>query len=337
MKHRMYYPGLDLMRGISAILILLYHYTARYNENPITDGGKTDWTINIPWGCAAVTTFFILSGFLTSKYIQNTDIGGGGNFLKNRIIRLYPSLIICMILTFTVTNLCFKPAAGEFKDMIFSLTLVPQLFGAKYIDGAYWTLRIEFLFYVFVAFLMYLPVRYKQYCIMLLCAGSILLYPMNHLYGCNIITRMLVYIVNPAWIGSFSIGMAVFFLNYNRRDKFFQLILLLSIISEFLWQDTYHNVFFVITSLLLIIFTNCDNTDTLQKIRLSRLFMWYGKISYPLYLIHQLVGFTIIYYLQTWGYTSTWTILIPIAISSFLGWMIHICIERPASKKLIKV
>ena len=71
-KH-IHYTGLDVVRGLSAILIMLYHYTTRYNQNPITDGAKTDWSISVPWGCAAVTTFFILSGFLCAKHLIKSD------------------------------------------------------------------------------------------------------------------------------------------------------------------------------------------------------------------------------------------------------------------------
>lgn len=330
-----YYPGLDLIRGLSAIFIMLYHYTTRYNDNPITYGGKTDWIIDIPWGCASVTTFFILSGFLASKYILNDESGDGWKFLEHRIIRLFPTLTICMLLTFIITNLFFKHAAGNLKDLLFSLTLNPQLFGAKYIDGAYWTLRVEFMFYIFISFLMCLHVRYKRLCICSLCLLAILLHPMNCLCGYNVVVKGLIYIVNPSWVSSFMTGISIFFLTRNYKDYFFQVILLLSFISEFLWQDTYHNIFFIATCLFVIITIRYD-VDILYKMRLSKLLMWYGKISYPLYLIHQLIGFTIIYYLQIYGYSSTWFIAVPIAVSSFLGWLIHVYVELPSSKILIK-
>lgn len=335
MNKSRYYPGLDLIRGLSAIFILLYHYTTRYNDNPITCGGRTEWIINVPWGCAAVTTFFILSGFLTSKHILNNTVGGGWMFLRHRILRLYPALTVCMILTFIVTNICFKQAAGDLKDLLFSFTLMPQVFGAKYIDGAYWTLRIEFMFYIFIAFLMYLPIGYKKICICALCLLSIMLYPIDCLYGHNAIIRAMIYIVNPSWVSSFMAGMSIFFLINNRRDYFFQVIMLLSVLSTILWQDTYHNIFFAATCLLLIAAT-CLDMSILQRFRLSGLLMWYGKISYPLYLIHQLIGFAIIYYLQIYGYTSTWFIIIPITVSSFLGWLVHTYVELPISRLFIK-
>ena len=66
---------LDVLRGLSALMIVLYHYTARYMENPITDNpAKGEWMVVFPWGCAAVSTFFILSGFLIAKHIfPNSD------------------------------------------------------------------------------------------------------------------------------------------------------------------------------------------------------------------------------------------------------------------------
>lgn len=54
--------GLDWLRAVSMILVVLYHYTTRYQESI----GHVDvWPVAVPWGCYAVNTFFILTGYLT--------------------------------------------------------------------------------------------------------------------------------------------------------------------------------------------------------------------------------------------------------------------------------
>lgn len=52
---------LNVLRGISALLIVLYHYTVQYEKSI---GHLVPYTVTIPWGCYAVNTFFMLSGFL---------------------------------------------------------------------------------------------------------------------------------------------------------------------------------------------------------------------------------------------------------------------------------
>ena len=61
---------LNVLRGISALLIVLYHYTVQYEKSI---GHLVPYTVTIPWGCYAVNTFFMLSGFLTVY----TCAGGG--------------------------------------------------------------------------------------------------------------------------------------------------------------------------------------------------------------------------------------------------------------------
>ena len=70
MKKRV--EGLDYLRAVSMILIILYHYTTRYEE---IIGHQVVWSINVPWGCFAVKTFFVMTGYLT---FANLKRGGGG-------------------------------------------------------------------------------------------------------------------------------------------------------------------------------------------------------------------------------------------------------------------
>ena len=61
-----YYPGLNVIRAISAMLIVLFHYTTMYNQSIYTpENLKTNYPITFPWASMAVITFFLLSGFLT--------------------------------------------------------------------------------------------------------------------------------------------------------------------------------------------------------------------------------------------------------------------------------
>ena len=68
----------DVIRGLSAIAVMLFHYTCRYNEIPELLSSSTDFGFSITWGFAAVSSFFILSGFsLLDNYmiIKYTKMG----------------------------------------------------------------------------------------------------------------------------------------------------------------------------------------------------------------------------------------------------------------------
>lgn len=60
-------PELNWIRGVAALLIMLYHYTTRYQE---VLGHNEGWNVNFFYGCGAVNIFFILSGFLTAMTLK---------------------------------------------------------------------------------------------------------------------------------------------------------------------------------------------------------------------------------------------------------------------------
>lgn len=61
---------LDAFRGIAAILVMLYHYTTRYNQSI---GHVKPYPVNVPWGFMAVSVFFIISGFLTIMNLRENE------------------------------------------------------------------------------------------------------------------------------------------------------------------------------------------------------------------------------------------------------------------------
>lgn len=84
---------IDYLRAVSMILIILYHYTTRYEE---IIGHQVVWSINVPWGCFAVNTFFVLTGYLT---FANLNRGGGrlskkaSNPFISNILGMYPDYL----------------------------------------------------------------------------------------------------------------------------------------------------------------------------------------------------------------------------------------------------
>ena len=74
--------GLQVIRGGAALLVMLYHYTSRYNDI-IYLKAHSSWPINVSWGCYAVIMFFLISGFLTAYNIVNQE--SPGRFIKKRI------------------------------------------------------------------------------------------------------------------------------------------------------------------------------------------------------------------------------------------------------------
>lgn len=67
MKNRIL--SFDIMRGLAAFAVMLYHYTCRYGEMEELSQAPTDFGFSITWGFAAVSLFFILSGYFSAKQL----------------------------------------------------------------------------------------------------------------------------------------------------------------------------------------------------------------------------------------------------------------------------
>ena len=71
-------------------MIILYHYTARYNESIYTAKEYiTNWTVRVPWRSLAVCTFFLLSGYISGIY----RMGSALEYLRKRLIRIWLTFI----------------------------------------------------------------------------------------------------------------------------------------------------------------------------------------------------------------------------------------------------
>ncbi|WP_435139171.1 acyltransferase family protein [Formosa sp. A9] len=92
LKTKPHYKILDGLRGIAAIIVVLFHVLEIHSG-----GDHTKQLIN--HGYLAVDFFFILSGYVISyAYDDRWDIMSLGHFFKRRIIRLQPMLIFGSIL-----------------------------------------------------------------------------------------------------------------------------------------------------------------------------------------------------------------------------------------------
>lgn len=137
---------LDVFRGVSALLIVLYHYTTQYDKSI---GHIGNYALTFPWGCYAVYAFFMLSGFLIVYTYKDTF--NIVSFLKKRFLRLYPMFWICMLVTTIYMSFIFPERMPTVKQFLFNLTMFPTLFGSTAIDGVYWTMPKEIIFYIIFA------------------------------------------------------------------------------------------------------------------------------------------------------------------------------------------
>ncbi|RYG20803.1 MAG: acyltransferase [Caulobacteraceae bacterium] len=138
---------LDYTRFVAAVAVMLFHYLANGPRN-----GKTGETADFGWagavaeyGYLGVDVFFIVSGFV----ILFSAIGRRADeFAVSRAVRLWATFAVCMTLTALAKNLWGLPGdhVGLLRYLA-NLSMVPEWLGQRPVDGIYWSLAVELVFY----------------------------------------------------------------------------------------------------------------------------------------------------------------------------------------------
>lgn len=134
---------LDALRGVASLLVVFFHYTME----------RSQAEYGFKYGVAGVDLFFIISGFVI--FMSITKVSSTKEFLVNRISRLYPTYWACVFITFLVQIIVgfYMPnkAVPSLLDLLGNLTMFQYYLNIKDIDGPYWTMIVEMLFYLLIA------------------------------------------------------------------------------------------------------------------------------------------------------------------------------------------
>ncbi|MES2914948.1 MAG: acyltransferase [Pseudomonadota bacterium] len=141
--------GLQMLRGVAATLVVLFHLRAA-SVFEGQDPGPLRW---FRVGEAGVDVFLVLSGFVIFHAAQGRQGRGAGWFLRQRFWRIVPSYWAALFLTlvamagFAVTRGDWSdwPSAGRLEVSVAMLPLPGQVMAVA------WTLTVEWLFYLVFA------------------------------------------------------------------------------------------------------------------------------------------------------------------------------------------
>jgi peptidoglycan/LPS O-acetylase OafA/YrhL len=134
---------LDVLRGLAALAVMVFHYTIRYAE--IFAPGGPPASPNL-LGHTAVHLFFMISGFVIFMTLSKTRTAL--DFVVSRFSRLYPVYWVAALLTFAVLTFARLPDdAPRVGQLLGNLTMLQFWLRIPAIDGVYWTLAVELSFY----------------------------------------------------------------------------------------------------------------------------------------------------------------------------------------------
>lgn len=324
------------MRGLAAVMIVLFHYTHQYNASYAGERGPIDLGWSVSFGYAAVATFFMLSGYLAARYIYARAMSAGndgkpmapGRFIVKKLKRFYPVYWVCMTLSALTLTMLFAEERVSIGQWAANLTMVSPLMGVPFVDGAYWTMQCELLFCLIGAALMF--VRRPRTIDYILIGWIVLSMILSFTLGVKALKFVRIATVVPHCQG-FIAGIAIWRLHKAGHGQVWMAVatLLLCVANCVLWYGpTSPDVYFLVVSAIMLYLA--DRLDYLISGNnlVIRVIAWIAAISYPLYLLHEMIGFAILHHLQGYGLNHPALLIIPATVVVFVAWLVHEQVER---------
>ncbi|WP_242440832.1 acyltransferase family protein [Streptomyces sp. CB02923] len=328
---------LDGLRLLAALMVLAYHYIT------LRDGWGDDPQAFSPlvyhlseYGWLGVEVFFLISGFVICMSAWGRSLG---DFVTSRVSRLYPAYWVAVLLTAAVLTVWPNVrSADNWETVLTNLTMLQQGLGVPDVDDAYWTLFIELKFYLLFAVVVFRGVTYRRcvlFCGLWTVAGVVALKANSDLLS--------VWAIAP-YSPYFIAGIAFYLMHRFRPTVLLWAIVAVSFLlaQHYLRGRLVMNLgakadlaqgwpvrLAVLAAFALMAAIALGWFDKLQWRWLSTA----GSLTYPLYLLHMYVGFTLIDLLRS---RVPALVLLPgiVVLMLVLSWLVHRFVERPLGKKL---
>jgi peptidoglycan/LPS O-acetylase OafA/YrhL len=333
--------SLDVLRFLSALAVLLFHYLYRgaLADKGFLDTGYPELAAYGMYGSYGVTLFFIISGFVISWSAEGRSFA---EFFIARFARLYPGFIACMTITFLVI-LAFgmAPFQTSLAQYLANLTMVSPAFGQPFMDGVYWTIIMEAIFYGWVALAVLSGVfsRWKFQ----LCAAWLMLCIVNQAYFASRPVEFL-FITD---FGPFFIA-GVLLQHMLARGIRLEAVLLLLASFVQSYQPLFDAQAWMLSNYgtalgdAQIYWTNAAvfglalaAIAVRNIIPASPWLIALGGLTYPLYLLHHNAGFVFLNHLAPM--IGRWEALgLVIAAMLVLSWLVCRFIEQPVRRAMVK-
>lgn len=311
---------LDSLRAFAAISVCLFHFVC-----------TTKGYVQTPWvlktfepGSNGVLTFFVISGFIIpwAMYNARYSLNNFFTFFLKRLARLEPPYLFSVALSIIVLLLREK-IFGKQNDHV-SISgeqialhigyLIPFFKGYHWLNQVYWTLAIEFQYYLLIA-LVFAPLvsaaAYVRY----------LFYTLG--MGISVLSSEVLIFY---WLPIFLFGIVLFLYKSKRiKAKEFYIVTIALLIFSF-WMYPIVAVIYALIPIPFVLFRPGSKFPVLH---------FTGKFSYSIYLIHPILGASLINVLSHY-FTSgpaTVTVIILGVIATLLGsYLSYLIIERPSKR-----
>ena len=312
------YLGLDVLRGLAAMYVMLSHYTSYCLRN----FGDVPFHIPRETGDYAVWLFFMISGFVIFFTIERSKTWV--DFAVSRTTRLYPVYWITLTIVFVVEGLWSKTHGFWLGGYVANMTMLQEYLGYENHDVVYWSLTIEVAFYVIMAVLFRAGLTPRIGVVALAWLSmSWLAVWLARALGLSMPTILTRYLI-VQYVPFFLLGIMLY-LNCTRGQSVQRAaIMAISLATVYL----VHGVgdFIVATGLF---FAAAFAVSERGKVLAAPALLWLGAISYSLYLIHRNLGYRAMTEMHQHGWPTWAMLLVTISGALALATTLTYFVERP--------
>jgi peptidoglycan/LPS O-acetylase OafA/YrhL len=327
---------LDGLRLGAALAVVAFHFTARETDawdTPIRAQAPAVFDVT-KYGVFGVDLFFVISGFVILMTAWHRPIR---DFVSSRISRLYPAYWVCVLLTAAVL---LVDGARWFRasDVLINLSMLQEAFGVQHIDGVYWTLWVEMRFYALVGVFVLVGMTERR--IIAFAVGWPVVAAIAHKTHLDFVAYVLVW----QHAALFASGMLVYLISRQGHSLLRWLALGFVALMSFATSVPeaasrilgttgagVPSVAAIAAVALSIAVVAAVTITPLRRVRWRWLTVA-GALTYPLYLVHEQIGWVVIRHTQQLGWVTATTIATAVAIA--LAAAVHFGVERRLSKAI---
>jgi peptidoglycan/LPS O-acetylase OafA/YrhL len=305
---------INALRAFAALAVAWGHFVAGQGKY-LGLSGK--------YGYLGVDIFFVISGFVIpwSLYRSRYVLRDYGRFMLKRNIRLYPPYLASIAISILATNFILVPLfriphmTVTGRDLVLHFTYLNDLFHVKWVNVVYWTLAIEFQWYLLVGLLLPALASANRWLRFVTTSAMVLAY--LTIYWDRLVIH---------YLPVFLIGVFVF----QYRARIIELREMLGLIAVMVLAMMRISGWLVplvaVPTGLLIAFSKFQNR-AMDRV---------GDISYSLYLLHLPIGVSVIGMLSHWIPYSSYFIgildVVGVAASCWAAWIMYRIVEKPSQE-----
>lgn len=332
---------LDLIRFIAALYVVIYHYAFRgFNKDTLSPLQFEYFEPFAKYGYLGVDLFFMISGFVILMTAINSNII---SFSISRVSRLYPAYWICLTIT---TIVIFFWGEENFLVntylYIANLTMLNGFFKIDYIDGVYWSLLVELKFYILIGGLLLLKRMRSLTGFIYIWLILSTLFIIVSSFSWNPLLSVINYFFIPKWCSYFIAGMLFFQIKTDgkiaRRVIPLVWCFVLSCGYSFLkvegmnlkYNDVFSHYIVLFIILFFYLFFFMFSTNRLNQLN-KPIFHKLGMLTYPLYLLHQNIGYILFDRFNT-RFNKYVLLMLVLSLVIYSSYLISTKLEKPLGK-----